>query len=64
LVAEEFITGGDEVVALGRIVGKTRKTSAPIDVDFAHVWTVHQGYLRRLRAFTDTAQLAAALSLR
>jgi hypothetical protein len=33
--AEEFIAAGEEVVALGRIVGKTRKTTAPIDVPFA-----------------------------
>ena len=62
LVAEEFIAGGDEVVVLGRILGKTRKTAAPIDVTFAHVWTVREGYLRRLRAFTDTAKLVEALS--
>jgi hypothetical protein len=60
-VAEEFIAAGDEVVALGRIEGKTRKAGAPIDVPFAHVWTVREGYLQRLRAFTDTAVLAHAL---
>ena len=61
-VAEEFIAAGEEVVALGRIQGKTRKTGVPIDVPFAHVWTVRGGYLQRLRAFTDTAVLAQALA--
>jgi ketosteroid isomerase-like protein len=61
-VAEEFIAAGDEVVALGRIEGKTRKAAVPIDVPFAHVWTVREGYLQRLRAFTDTAVLAHALA--
>jgi uncharacterized protein len=61
-VAEEFIAAGDEVVALGRIEGKTRKAGVPIDVPFAHVWTVRDGYLQRLRAFTDTALLAQALA--
>jgi uncharacterized protein len=61
-VAEEFIAARDEVVALGRIEGKTRKTAVPIDVPFAHVWTVREGYLQRLRAFTDTALLAQALA--
>ena len=60
-VAEEFIAAGDEVVALGRIEGKTRKAGIPIDLPFAHVWTVREGYLQRLRAFTDTALLARAL---
>ena len=61
-VAEEFIAAGNEVVALGRIEGTTRKAGVPIDVPFAHVWTVREGYLQRLRAFTDTAVLAHALA--
>ena len=59
--AQEFITGGENVVALGRIQGKTRKSGVPVDVPFAHVWTVRDGYLQRLRAFTDTAVIAYAL---
>lgn len=51
-VADEFIAAGDEVVALGRIEGKTRKAGVSVDVPFAHVWTVREGYLQRLRAFT------------
>jgi uncharacterized protein len=61
-VAEEFISAGEEVVALGRIQGETRKAAVSIDVPFAHVWTVRDGYLQRLRAFTDTALLAHALA--
>jgi ketosteroid isomerase-like protein len=61
-IAEEFIAAGDTVVALGRIEGKTRKAGVPIEVPFAHVWTVGGGYLQRLRAFTDTAVLAQALA--
>ena len=61
-VAEEFIAAGEEVVAIGRIEGKTRKAAVPINVPFAHVWTVREGYLQRLRAFTDTALLARALA--
>ncbi|HUR44356.1 MAG TPA: nuclear transport factor 2 family protein [Candidatus Saccharimonadales bacterium] len=59
--ADEFITAGDQVVALGRIEGKTRRGSIAINVPFAHVWTVQNAYLQRLRAFTDTALLASAL---
>ncbi len=61
-VAEEFITAGEHVVAIGRIEGKTRKAAVPVDVPFVHVWTVREGYLQRLRAFTDTALLARALA--
>jgi ketosteroid isomerase-like protein len=60
--AEEFIAAGDQVVALGRITGKTRRAGVPVDVPFVHVWTVRDGYLQRLRAFTDTALLARALT--
>ena len=61
-VAEEFIAAGESVVAIGRIEGKTRKTAVPVNVPFVHVWTVREGYLQRLRAFTDTALLARALA--
>jgi peroxiredoxin/ketosteroid isomerase-like protein len=60
-VVEEFIAAGDEVAAVGRIEGRARKSGAPIDVPFVHIWTVRDGYLQRLRAFTDTATLSAAL---
>jgi ketosteroid isomerase-like protein len=60
-IAEEFIAARDEVVALGRIEGKTRRAAVPINVPFAHVWMVQDGYLQRLRAFTDTAVLTRAL---
>jgi uncharacterized protein len=60
-VAEEFITAGEHVVALGRTEGATRRAAVPIDVPFAHVWTVREGHLQRLQAFTDTAVLTNAL---
>ena len=61
-VAEEFLNAGDHIVAIGRIEGTTRKAAVPVDVPFVHVWTVREGYLQRLRAFTDTALLSQALA--
>jgi len=61
-VPEEFIAAGDHVVAIGRVKGTARASGVPVDVPFVHVWTVREGYLQRLRAFTDTARLARALS--
>jgi uncharacterized protein len=49
-VAEEFIAAGEQVVAIGRLQGKTRAKGVPIDVPFAHVWTVRDGRLARLRS--------------
>jgi Ketosteroid isomerase-related protein len=48
-VAEEFIAAGEEVVAIGRIQGKTRKAAVPVDVPFAHVWTVREGTVATAR---------------
>jgi ketosteroid isomerase-like protein len=31
-------------------------------VAFVHIWTVRDGHLQRLRAYTDTALLARALT--
>ena len=61
-IPEEFIAAGDHVVAIGRIQGKTRRTDVPVDVPFVHIWTVQDGSLQRLRAYTDTALLARALT--
>jgi hypothetical protein len=58
---EEFVTAGDEVVAIGRLKGRTRDGGVPIDVPFVHVWTVREHRLERGRLFTDTAALARAL---
>jgi uncharacterized protein len=60
-VPEEFIAAGEQVVVLGRVQGATREGNVPIDVAFAHVWTVRSDGLERLRFFTDTAVLAEAL---
>jgi ketosteroid isomerase-like protein len=60
-VPEETIAEGDRVVVLGRLKGKTRQGGVPIDVPFAHVWTVADHVLTRLRGFIDTATLARAL---
>ncbi len=61
-LAEEFITAAEHVVTIGRIQGTTRETGVPVDVPFVHVWTVREGHLQRLRAFTDTAVLRSALA--
>jgi len=59
---EEFIVAEQTVVVVGRIEGKTRKTSAPVRVPFVHIWTIADNHLQRMRGFTDTAVLARALA--
>ncbi len=60
-VPQEFIADGENIVVIGHIQGMTRKAGVPVEVSFVHVWTVRDGYLQRLRGFTDTAVLARAL---
>jgi uncharacterized protein len=60
-VPEEFIAEGEHVVVLGHIRGRTRERGIPVDVPFAHCWTVRDEVLTELRGFTDTAVLARAL---
>jgi ketosteroid isomerase-like protein len=59
---EDFITSGEDVVAIGRLQGKTREGAIPIDVPFVQVWTVRDDHLQRMRFFTDTAILTQALN--
>ena len=60
-IPEEMVEEGDQVVVLGRLKGQTRQGRVSIDVPFAHVWTVAEHRLTRLRGFIDTATLARAL---
>jgi len=60
--AEDYITSGEHVVAIGRLRGKTREGAIPIDVPFVQVWTVRDDHLQRMRFFTDTAILTQALN--
>ena len=58
---EQFIDAGEHVVVVGRFRGRS-KSAVTLDAPFVHVWTVGDGYLQRMRAFTDTALLTRALA--
>ena len=57
---QEFLATSDGVVTLGRYTGTNKSTRRPVDAQFAHVWRVHDGKIRRFQQYTDTAQFAAA----
>ena len=61
--ALEYLDAGEIVVTLGRFQGHALPTGVAIDVPFAHVWTVRDGYIIRGRLFTDTASLCKAATL-
>jgi uncharacterized protein len=59
--ADEFIDGGDRVVALGRFCGRPKASGRYVEIPFALVWTLRDGQAVRVDEFTDTAMLLEAL---
>lgn len=62
VVLEELLDAGDTVVATGRYVGAYRQTGVRIRAQFAHVWRLRGGRLTSFQQYTDTAQVARAVS--
>lgn len=58
-----MIPAGDDVVAVGRLKGKTKKSAKPIDVPIVHVWTIRAGKIAKFAAYSDTPAMRAALGL-
>ncbi len=57
---DEVLDGGDEkVVSLGRYAGQA--SNGPVDVPFAHVWTVQDGKIVRFVQYTDTKLFGEAV---
>ena len=59
--ADDFVDGGDRVVALGRFCGRPRTSGRYVEVPFALVWTLDDGMAVRVDEYTDTATLLDAL---
>lgn len=53
---ETFIEAEDKVVVKGRYVGRVKQSDIPIEVDFIHIWTVHDGIITEVTSVADTAQ--------
>ncbi len=60
---EEWIDGGDQVVAMVRSYGRGRQSGVPVDMLEAHLWTVRDGKLRRLRTFATKEEALEAAGL-
>jgi ketosteroid isomerase-like protein len=61
VVPNEFIDGGDTIVALGRYAGSFKGTGKAMSCDFAHVWTLRDGKAVRFRQYVDSALVQAAM---
>ncbi len=60
-VPNEFIDGGDAVVALGKYSGTYKATGKSFEADFAHVWKIQAGKAIRFVQYVDTLLVQRAL---
>jgi uncharacterized protein len=52
---------GDHVVALGVYTCTYKSTGKQVRAQFAHIWTLARGKVRKLLQYTDTKQFAEAV---
>jgi len=57
---ENFVAGGDTVVALGRYSFTFNHNGRNVATEFAHAFTLSDGKVARCRAFVDSAQMIEA----
>jgi uncharacterized protein len=60
-VPDEFVDGGDTIVALGKYSGAYKKTGKTFQADFAHVWKIRDGKAFRFVQYVDTLLVHRAL---
>lgn len=60
-VPDEFVDGGDTVVALGTYGGTYKATGKSFRADFAHVWKVREGKAVGFTQYVDTLLVQRAL---
>lgn len=60
-VPTEFISAGDDVVAVGRLRGRVRASGEPFDLSIVHLWSVREGRIIRFAAYIDTPGMLSAL---
>lgn len=62
VTVDRFIDAGDSVVAIGWTRGTVNATGRRFDVPIAHVWTVTDGQVVRVRFFIDNPTMQASLT--
>ena len=58
---EQFVDAGDQVVVVGRSIGRGRGSGAPVDQEEIHVWTLRDGTAVRMEMYYDRGEAAAGL---
>lgn len=60
-VPDEFVDGGETIIALGTYSGKYKATGKSFRANFAHVWTIREGKAVKFAQYTDTLLVHRAL---
>lgn len=60
-VPEQYVDGGDTIVALGHYSGTYKETGKSMHVPMAHVWKMRDGKASEFRQYTDTEIVQRAL---
>jgi ketosteroid isomerase-like protein len=61
VAADELVSNGDRVIALGHYTGTNKKTGKSIDVPFAHAWRFKDGKATHFQQYTDTYLVQEAM---
>jgi uncharacterized protein len=61
VIPEVLLDAGDQVVALGIYTGTYKSTRKKVRAEFAHIWTLAEGKVQKLKQYTDTKQFAEAV---
>jgi ketosteroid isomerase-like protein len=54
-----FLADGDTVVVLGHAAYRLKRTGAPVDTDWVHVFALRDGKVSGFQEYADSAQIAA-----
>lgn len=57
----DFIAQGNKVAVFGYQKGQAKPTGRPYEVEFVHLWSIHDGKFTEFRVFNDTAASVVAL---
>ena len=61
VAVQNMIESGETVVVEGRYTGTVKETGTQLDAQFAHVWEVKNGRVKRFQQYTDTDQWNVAM---
>ena len=60
---QDFIAQGNQVVVIGSYVWRVRSNNHLVKYDWVHVFTMHNGKIRKIRGYFDTATYADILAM-